>query len=173
MGTYDATVLQNCSLHLRLDCSKTLKKKIEMPNYACCFQSNLKEGAQFMAAFNCGFYLPLWIGMAFASIISSPRLDELGISLPVFFGTLISCIASGFLWFGLRSSNAKIIHGSLIAKGIGAFLSTIGMIILSIVGIPPLWLAVVAYLALQVWIMLLVHGANQEIKNANTAAPSA
>ena len=144
-----------------------------MPNFACCFQPNLKEGAQFMAAFNCGLHLPLWIGMAFMSIMSRPRLDELGICLPVFFGTLISCIASGFLWFGLRSSNAKIILGSLIAKGIGALLSTIGMIILSITELPPVWFLVVTYLAFQGWIMFLVYGANQEIKNANTAAPSA
>ena len=142
-----------------------------MPNFACCFQPNLKEGAQFMAAFNCGFHLPLWIGMSVLSVIAGS--GELGISLPMLFGFLISCIVSGFLWFGLRSSHAKIIHGSLIAKGIGALLSTIGLIIWSITELWPVWFLVVAYLALQGWIMFLVYGANQEIKNANTAAPSA
>ena len=150
-----------------------------MPNYACCLPSNLK-GAQMMTAVNCGIHLPIWIGNCYFvhDNMKYPEDEERWILSLTLSGSLIACIASGILCFGLRSIHAKIVLGSLIADVIGALLFTIGLIAISYLCWPvPVWLAVVVYLALQGWIMLLVHGANQEVKNANTwantAAPSA
>ena len=142
-----------------------------MPNFACCFQPNLKEGAQMMAAFNCGFHLPLWIcSVVFAGIFSDSDDDIYWCFILMLFGTLIVCVANGIIGFSLRSAsfNAKINLGSLIAFGIGVLVFTIGYAIFF-----PFSLAGIVYLPFQGWIMFLVHGANQEIKNANNAAPSA
>ena len=144
-----------------------------MPNYACCLPSNLK-GAQMMTAVNCGIHLPIWIGNCYFVHDTIKHPEEHWIFSLLLSGSLIACIASGILCFGLRSIHAKIVLGSLIADVIGALLFTIGLIAISYLCWPvPVWLAVVVYLALQGWIMLLVYGANQEIKNTNTAAPSA
>ena len=140
-----------------------------MPNFACCFQPNLKEGAQMMATFNCGLHLPLWIRMAVLAGFGDLG-DEKWCFLLMLFGSLIVCVANGIIGFGLRSasSNAKIILGSFIAFAIGVLVFTIGLAPLL-----PISLAGIVYLAFQGWIIFLVYGANQEIKNANTAAPSA